>query len=267
MIRQPAVSGRFYPNDPDALREEVQRHIDASAAPQPALGVVVPHAGFMYSGGVAGSVYSHIEIPQTVLLLGPNHTVQGRPIALMSRGSWSMPFGDLEIDTELAEALMNHFPDVQDDAEAHQQEHSLETQLPFLHYFQKDFKFVPVCLQRLSLDDIARLATAVVKSVRAVNKPVLLVASSDMTHYESHQSASQKDRMAIERILELDPGGLYETVRSNRISMCGIIPVTTLLMACRELGASHAELKKYATSGEVSGDMDQVVGYAGMVVW
>ena len=118
-----------------------------------------------------------------------------------------MPFGDLEIDTELAEALMNHFPDVRDDAEAHQQEHSLETQLPFLHYFQKDFKFVPVCLQRLSLDDVAQLATAVVKAIRAVNKPVLLVASSDMTHYESHQSASQKDRMAIERNFGTGPRG------------------------------------------------------------
>ena len=158
MIRQPAVSGRFYPDDPDALREEVQRHIDASATTHPVLGVVAPHAGFVYSGDVAGSVYSHIEIPETVLLLGPNHTGQGRPISLMSRGAWSMPFGDLEIDTELAEALLSYFPEVQDDAEAHQQEHSLETQLPFLQYFQKEFKFVPVCLQRLSLDDVARLA-------------------------------------------------------------------------------------------------------------
>ncbi len=266
MARQPAVAGRFYPDDPQELRDEVQRHLQPDAAKVQARGVIAPHAGFMYSGDVAGSVYSRVEIPGTVILIGPNHTGMGERISLMARGTWSMPLGDLEIDTPLAEAILKHLPMARESEAAHRKEHSLETQLPFLQYFRREFTFVPICLMRLSWDECRILGEALVRAIRDVDRPVLIVASSDMTHYETHASASKKDHKAIDRILEMDPAGLYQTVEREGISMCGVHPATAMLTACRELGATRAELAKYMTSGEVSGDMGHVVGYAGVIV-
>ncbi len=266
MARPPAVAGRFYPDDPVALLEEVQRHLEQEIPKVSAKGVIAPHAGFMYSGDVAGTVYSRIEIPDTVILLGPNHTGMGERIAVFSHGSWIMPFGDLEIDANLAKAILDNLPIAHENEDAHRLEHSLETQLPFLQYFRKQFKFVPICLMRLSLEECRMLAKAIVQAVRSYDRPVLIVASSDMTHYESHARASEKDHMAIDQILKMDPEGLFRTVEKEGITMCGVNPATVMLAACKELGATQAELAKYMTSGEVSGDMDQVVGYAGVVV-
>ena len=220
----------------------------------------------MYSGDVAGSVYSRVEIPDTVILLGPNHTGMGERIALACHGSWIMPFGDLEIDSNLAMAILENLPIGRENEDAHRLEHSLETQLPFLQYFRKQFKIVPICFMRLSLDECRMLAQAIVKAVRSCDRSVLIVASSDMTHYESHARASEKDHEAIEQILNMDPEGLFHTVEKGGITMCGINPATVMLAACKELGATQAELARYMTSGEISGNMDQVVGYAGVVV-
>jgi AmmeMemoRadiSam system protein B len=266
MARPPAVAGRFYPENPQALLEEVQLHLEQKTPKVSAKGVIAPHAGFKYSGDVAGTVYSRVEIPDTVILLGPNHTGMGERIAICSHGSWIMPFGDLEIDTNLAKAILQELPIARESEEAHRLEHSLETQLPFLQYFRKQFKFVPICLMRLSFDECQMLAHAIVRVVRSYDRPVLIVASSDMTHYESHICASEKDHRAIEQILKMDPEGLFRTVETEGITMCGVNPATVMLAACKELGATQAELARYMTSGEVSGDMDQVVGYAGVVV-
>lgn len=266
MKREPAVAGRFYPRDPLALRDAVKSHIDATAEKHSAIGVVAPHAGFKYSGDVAGSVYSRLEIPETVLLLGPNHTGMGERISLMAKGTWSMPFGDLEIDSGLAQALLAESPHIFDSAPAHLSEHSIETQLPFLQYFREDFKFVPICLQRLSLEECRSLSEAISRAAEKTGRDILIVASSDMTHYETHASAEAKDRKAIERILKLDPEGLRATVEANAISMCGVNPVTVMLMAAKDMGATQAELANYMTSGETTGDFDSVVGYAGMLV-
>ena len=254
MTRKPAVAGRFYPNDPKALLEDVRGHLEEHENKVSALGVVAPHAGFMYSGDVAGSVYSRIEIPERVILLGPNHTGQGQRISVMTEGRWSMPFGDLDIDTELAGKILKHLPEARPDELAHQHEHSLETQLPFLQYFRKEFRIVPVCLMRLSWDQCRDLGRALAKAIQSVQGPVLLVASSDMTHYESHDDASRKDGKAIDRILDLDPQGLFDTVRDHQISMCGVNPATAMLVCSKELGATRAKLSRYMTSGEVSGD-------------
>ncbi len=266
MARPPAVAGRFYPADPQALLEEVQRHLEQNAPKISAKGVIAPHAGFMYSGHVAGTVYSQIEIPETVVLIGPNHTGMGERIAVSSSGSWIMPFGDLEIDTHLAKMILEYLPIAGESEDAHRLEHSLDTQLPYLQYFRKQFRFVPICLMRLSFDECRMLARAIVKAVRFCERNVLIVASSDMTHYESHACASEKDRKAIDQILKMDPEGLFRTVEEEGITMCGVNPATVMLAACKELGATQAELVRYMTSGEVSGDMDQVVGYAGVVV-
>lgn len=266
MIRKPAVAGRFYPDDPEALLKNVRSHLEQHDQKVSALGVVAPHAGFMYSGDVAGSVYSRIEIPDRIILLGPNHTGQGQRISVMAEGKWSMPFGDIGIDAELAGEILKQLPAARPDELAHQREHSLETQLPFLQYYRKDFRIVPICLMRLNWDQCRELGSALAKAIQAVQGPVLLVASSDMTHYESHDDASRQDGKAIDRILDLDPQGLFDTVHTNQISMCGVNPATAMLVCSRELGATRAELSRYMTSGEVSGDMNHVVGYAGVIV-
>ena len=266
MARLPAVAGRFYPEDPVALLEEVQRHVIQEAPKVNALGMIAPHAGFKYSGDVAGWVYSRIEIPETVILLGPNHTGMGERIAVYSYGAWRMPFGDLKIDAVLAKSILKDLPIARDNEDAHRLEHSLETQLPFLQYFRKQFKLVPICLMRLSFDECQMLAEAIVRAVRSCSRPVLIVASSDMTHYESHTCASEKDHRAIDQILKMDPEGLFRTVEKEGLTMCGVNPATVMLTACKELGATQAELVRYMTSGEISGNMDQVVGYAGVIV-
>jgi AmmeMemoRadiSam system protein B len=266
MKRYPSVADQFYQGDPQKLSEEVRKHIEEGAVRSRVIGVVSPHAGFVYSGDVAGAVYSRIEIPETVILIGPNHTGAGQRVSVMTEGTWSMPFGELEIDRELAEAICSASPSARSDPEAHLYEHSIETQLPFLQYFRKEFQIVPICLMRCDLAVCRELAQAIVKALSGVERSALLVASSDMTHYESHDSACRKDRLAIEQILRCDAEGLEGVVHENSISMCGVNPVTVMLMAANGLGAEKAELVRYMTSGEVSGDMDHVVGYAGMVV-
>ncbi|MCH8156173.1 MAG: AmmeMemoRadiSam system protein B [Nitrospinae bacterium] len=266
MSRPPAVAGRFYSGDSKSLTEEVRRHIKDAPEKTRVLGVLSPHAGFMYSGDVAGAVYSRIEIPDTVILLGPNHTGRGERVSVMTQGTWEMPQGNLEIDSELASAISRASSIARPDERAHHHEHSLETQLPFIQYFRKKFKIVPICFMRLDLKECEEISRAIVQAVKETGREVLVVASSDMTHYESHESASGKDRKAIDRILHLDAPGLYNTVRDNNISMCGVNPTTVMLMYARKMGAKEAELVKYMTSGEVSGDMQNVVGYAGVIV-
>ncbi|MFQ5449671.1 MAG: AmmeMemoRadiSam system protein B [Nitrospinaceae bacterium] len=266
MNRIPAVAGRFYPADPADLSEEIQKHIVAEAPRRGVIGLVSPHAGFMYSGDAAGAVYSRIEIPDTVLLLGPNHTGQGERFSVMTEGAWTMPFGELTIDRTLAEGICQTSPLIRSDSLAHKDEHSLETQLPFLQYFRRDFKIVPLCMMRASFKECSEVSRAILKAAGDLKRSVLIVASSDMTHYESHEDASRKDKKAIERILRLDAKGLHETVEANHITMCGVNPVTVMLLCANEMGAANSELVKYMTSGEVSGDYASVVGYAGMIV-
>ncbi|MBT3922143.1 MAG: AmmeMemoRadiSam system protein B [Nitrospina sp.] len=264
--RQPAVAGRFYSEEQENLVREVESHIERNVVRSPVLGIVAPHAGFKYSGDVAGAVYSRIEIPDTVILIGPNHTGRGEAVAVMTEGVWSMPMGDVAIDYELANAICEETVIAKPDSSAHRFEHSLETQLPFLQYFKKDFKIVPICLMRLQASACKVLSEGIVRAVNRLGRSVLLVASSDMTHYESQGKAETLDRKAIACIKKRDPVELYETVRSENITMCGVNPVTVMLHCCESLGAKESELVKYMTSGDVSGDMDKVVGYAGLVI-
>ncbi len=266
MHRTPAVAGQFYPADRDGLTEEIKKHIVQGAEKEPAIGIVSPHAGFMYSGDAAGAVYSRIEIPETVVLIGPNHTGEGPSVSVMTQGVWTLPFGDLAIDRELAASISEASANVHVDSSAHRYEHSLETQLPFLQYFRKEFKIVPICLKRISFKDCEEVSRAILAGIKKVDRPVLIVASSDMTHYESQASALRKDKQAIDQIVNRDAEGLFEIVEKNHISMCGVNPVTVMLLCAREMGASDSELIKYMTSGDVTGDYDQVVGYAGVIV-
>jgi len=266
MNRYPAVAGQFYPAEPEALTADIENHLTDVPEKMRAIGVVSPHAGFIYSGDTAGAVYSRIEIPDTVILIGPNHTGQGERVSVMTEGTWCMPLGDLSIDGDLAKSICAASPLVRADSRAHLHEHCIETQLPFLQYFRKDFKFVPICMMRLSFTECIEVSQAILSGVKKHEGTVLIVASSDMTHYESHASASEKDKKAIDQILRLDAKGLYTTVEKNGITMCGVIPATVMLLCANAMGAHDSELVKYMTSGEVSGDLDHVVGYAGMIV-
>jgi len=269
-VRHPAVAGRFYPRDPDDLRTEALGYLDqasiVSEARVRALGCIAPHAGYMYSGDVAGAVFGHVEIPERCIVLGPNHTGMGRALAIMSEGAWETPLGAVAIDGELADALKQRFPLLQDDAAAHRAEHAIEVELPFLKLRQPNLTFVPIAVGTAQFEPLEKLGQALAEVIAGQRDRVLIVASSDMNHYESDIITRTKDHRAIERILSLDPQGLYDVVTQQDISMCGFGPAVAMLTAARQLGAKSAELVKYATSGDVSGDRNMVVGYAGVAV-
>jgi hypothetical protein len=264
MKRMPAVSGQFYPGTASGLSRALLELTREVEAPEPAIGVVSPHAGYVYSGAVAGEVFSSVRVPGRAVIFCPNHTGIGEDAAIMSRGAWRMPWGDVPIDEELAARLETACPLLREDASAHSREHAIEVQIPFLHRFRPDVRIVPVALGRLSLEECRDLGEGVADAIAGDPGRPLLVASSDMSHYVPDAVARKKDRLAIDRMLALDPEGLFETVRSERISMCGVMPATVVLFAARRLGATSARLIRYATSGDVSRDFEQVVGYAGI---
>ncbi|HYA23956.1 MAG TPA: AmmeMemoRadiSam system protein B [Terriglobales bacterium] len=265
-LRHPAVAGRFYPGDRKTLIEDLESYLSPAVAAKTALGCIAPHAGYMYSGPVAGAVYANIQVPQRCVVLCPNHTGRGRPLAIMSSGAWQTPLGSVPIDAALATTLKEHLPLVSEDGEAHRSEHAIEVQLPFLQRRQPHFALVPIALGTGNFEILEKLGLALADVLKAQAGPVLMVASSDMNHYESDRITRVKDHKAIERILTLDARGLYETIINEDISMCGFGPAVAMLTAAKSLGASTAELIKYATSGDVSGDREMVVGYAGIVV-
>jgi MEMO1 family protein len=263
MDREPAVAGRFYAGEPGALLRDVDGFLAAGGEKAPAKGVVVPHAGYVYSGAIAGAVYARVDVPPRVIVLGPNHTGEGRPAALWPDGAWRFPTGEVPVDAQLTEALAKG-PLVERDRAAHFGEHSLEVQVPFLSRARPGVSIAALCLAHLRFADCEAIGRAVARAASAAG--ALVVASSDMSHYVSAAAAREKDHRAIERILALDAKGLYDVVHRESISMCGIIPATVMLVAAKELGATRAELVRYGNSGEVNGDTRQVVGYAGIIV-
>ncbi len=267
-VRHPAVAGRFYPRDPKDLSTEVRSYLSQTSKRQPvrAIGCLVPHAGYMYSGHVAGAVFAELEIPPLCLVLCPNHTGVGRALAIMSEGGWETPLGNVPIDHAFADALKRRCPLLHEDSTAHRNEHAAEVELPFLQMRQPKLKFVPIALGTGQFEALEQLGEAIADVIAAQQNPVLIVASSDMNHYESDAITRVKDYSAIEPILALDARALYGVVTQQNISMCGFGPAVAMLTAAKRLGATSAVLVKYATSGDVSGDRDLVVGYAGVVV-
>ena len=275
MIRKPAVAGQFYPSDKIELLKTVKSCLNTGAKKEKAIGVVSPHAGYIYSGQVAGSVFSSIEVPKVVVVISPNHTGRGAPAAIISDGEWETPLGRVKIDGRFARALMEECPNLREDALAHTFEHSLEVQLPFLQVLRPDVNIVPITVSHLRFSSCEELGHAIAQVVRKITpspngvelgENVLIVASSDMTHYEPCDVAKQKDSLAIERILALDARGLLDTCAREDITMCGVVPVAIMLIAAKELGARSGKLIKYATSFDVTRDYDQVVGYAGILI-
>lgn len=266
MKRSPAVAGKFYQDTGARLKEQVEQYIRYDAPKETVVGILAPHAGLVYSGPVAGAVFSAIKMPQTFVMLGPNHTGLGPAISLMDTGEWEIPTGLFKIDSRLASRIALNSDRVSRDTQAHIFEHSLEVQLPFIGCLAPATKIVPIALLAASYEDCLDLARAIAAAVRTADYPVVILASSDMSHYLSEKQARRLDTLALDKILALDPAGLYETVRRERITMCGYLPATVMLAASKLLGADSAQLISYATSGDVSGDYDSVVGYAGLVV-
>ncbi len=274
-LRTPAVAGRFYPGRADELLREVREFTSAGKTPVEsrriaAIGCVAPHAGYIYSGGVAGAVYSRLEIPEHCVVLCPNHTGKGRPLAVMASTRWQTPLGEIAADAELGTRLLRRFPALQEDSAAHRGEHAIEVQLPFLQARQPELHLVPIVIGTRDFDVLRGLGEALADVIGDLEEDrkakVLIVASSDMNHYESDAVTRVKDRVAIERVLAMDARGLWEVVLNEDISMCGFGPTVVMLTAAKLLGATSATLVKYATSGEVSGDYESVVGYAGIIV-
>ena len=265
-IRRPAVAGRFYPGDRDTLLGEVRTYLSPTEKTFSAIGCVVPHAGYIYSGHVAGAVFARLNIPQRCIVLCPNHTGMGQSLAIMSGGAWETPLGKVAVDSSLADALKHCYSLLTEDADAHRAEHAVEVELPFLQAKSPNFTFVPIALGTAKFDVLDSLGQAIADVVKDEPEPVLIIASSDMNHYENDKITRVKDHKAIEKILALDTRGLFDVVMNEDISMCGFGPTVAMLTAAKRLGATAAELIKYATSGDISGDREMVVGYAGILV-
>jgi MEMO1 family protein len=269
MVRLPAVAGRFYPSDPAELSAQVSEYVSSAKGltVRNVKSCLVPHAGLMFSGHVTGAVFSSIRIPEKVVILGVRHRPPGSPAAIVSNGAWRTPLGDAEIDYELAEKLRAACPLLTEDAVAHSKEHSLEVEIPFLQVLAPDFSFVPIALGTAHFETLVTVGEAIGSVLAAENQEILLVTSSDLNHYEDDATTRVKDRKAIEQLLSMDARGLYDVCRKEEISMCGLGPAVAMLTALRFLKASNAELIRYATSADRSGDPSAVVGYAGMVFW
>lgn len=268
MIRQPVVAGRFYPGDPAGLRREVAGYLGQAAprSEKPTLLAMAPHAGYVFSGSVAGRTLGAARLADTLLLLGPNHTGRGARLAVWPEGTWLVPGCEVPVDAGLAGELLAAEPRLTPDVAAHLGEHSLEVELPFLCAVNPGARIVPVCVAEPDPAVLREVAGSMVAVLGALARPVSIVVSSDMSHYISHNAAKKRDSMALSRVLALDPEGLCQVVRREGITMCGVMPMALGLFVALGLGAREATLAAYATSGEVTGDMEQVVGYAGVLV-
>lgn len=278
-LRKPAVAGSFYAGDLKSLNTQIEKCFMHKIGPgklPPAVlagerkivGLISPHAGYMYSGPVAAHGFYKIALdgtPDTIIILGPNHRGFGEDISIMVEGKWKTPLGEIEIDTEMAEDILKNSKIIKNDKKAHQYEHSIEVQLPFIQcIFGNNIKFVPICMTRQDIDTDIEIAQSICSSV--VDKNILIIASSDFTHYEPQEYAKNVDKQAIDAILEFNPKKLYDMIYQQNLTMCGPGPITVMLIACETLGAKKAELLKYATSGDVSGAYDKVVGYASLII-
>lgn len=264
----PAVAGQFYSGTALGLERQLKQLIDPKAKKEKIIGAIVPHAGYIYSGRVAGAVFSAIERADTFIILGPNHTGYGKQFSIMSSGLWKTPLGEVKIDEELGETLLKNSQFLEEDDLAHRFEHSLEVQVPFLQYLfsSEKIKIVPIVMASGDLSDYQKLGKELSQTIQQSKKQAVVLASSDMTHYEAQELAESKDKKAIDKILKLDEEGLLDIINEHHITMCGSAPAAVLLSYAKQREATSARLIKYETSAKTSGDFSSVVGYAGVII-
>lgn len=258
-MRRPAVAGTFYPSSRESLLAMLKEFVDRTPDDS-IIACISPHAGYIYSGRTAGKVYSLIPQVETYVIVGPNHTGLGSPIAL-STDKWSTPLGEVEVDMEFVDAMPKKIIDL--DETAHRSEHSLEVQVPFLQYIARDFKIVPICLGMQDEETAREVADEIIEAKEKTGKDVVLIASSDMHHYLPDEECRRKDRVVIDFILSMDVSKFYGTIYRLQASVCGYGAIAVAMMYAKHYGG-FAELVDYSTSGDVE-PMHEVVGYAGMV--
>jgi AmmeMemoRadiSam system protein B len=272
MIRKAAKAGSFYPAQPEHLRQEIVGYLNNKMIKKDAIGLIAPHAGYMYSGGVAGAVYSSITPSETFIILCPNHTGEGKLFSIMTNGIWQTPIGDVQIDFEFANKLSATSRYIQTDHLAHLYEHAIEVQLPFLQILFKNFQIVPICMGSNHPSIYKEIGMEIANCIKSSQKKVTIIASSDMSHEGQLNEATLEkylkyhDQLAIDAILELNEDELIGRIEKLRITMCGYGPAIAMLTAAKQLGCKKGELIKYATSWDVTHDYSYVVGYAGIVV-
>ena len=267
LIRKPHVAGSFYPSDPTELREFCQKHLASQEVPVRAKAVILPHAGYVYSGRTACRTLSNINVPENVVLTGPDHFGAGPEFSLFPRGAWENPLGSVPVAEDLASALLESSHDIHADENAHRAEHSLEVLLPFLQFKNPDVKITPLLAGTLDFDLAARVSRQMgeILALKMQTQDVLVVISNDMSHYEPEDATRRKDQYALEAILKLDARELLKAIQLYKITMCGMVPVFMLLTMKDYLGITKARLVEYTTSAEASGDRSRVVGYAGFI--
>jgi len=267
MLRLPAVAGQFYPANPRELSRLIRQFTEAEVPAEKvhARACIVPHAGYVYSGGVAGAVFSRVVLPGKIIVVGVRHSPPGADLAILSKGAWRTPLGDAVLDEDLARKVREACPGLREDSVAHSREHSLEVQIPFLQALQPGFMFVPVAVGTLRFAELQEMGMGLARVLTESQEEILIVTSSDMNHYEDDETTRRKDAQAIEKLEAVDARGLYDVCRLEGISMCGLGPAVATLTAMTELGVTRGEVVRYATSGDLSGDRDAVVGYAGMI--
>lgn len=266
MIRNPVVAGTFYPADPDELRQMVNQMLESNAVDEEAIAAVLPHAGYIYSGPVAGATISRMKLKKTAIIIGPNHTGLGDVFSIITEGAFLTPLGEVKINSSLARTILECSSHLKEDKEAQWSEHSVEVQIPFLQVLKDDIEIVPIVLSHSREPVFTEIGGEIARAVRETGNEVVLIASSDMTHYEPQEIAEEKDRYAIEAILALDEDELSRRIAGRNITMCGWVPTVSMIAAARELGAKKGELIRYQTSGNISGDFSGVVGYAGILL-
>ena len=275
-IRRPTVAGQFYEGDAEALRAQIKNcflnelgpkklpNVNLDIHPRNIVGLICPHAGYMYSGPVAASAFYELALdgkPDTVVLMGPNHTGYGSALSLMREGVWRTPLGDIEINTEMANKITHETTVIDVDELAHRYEHSIEVQLPFLQFlYGNTFKIVPICFLMQDYDSAVEVGRALAEALDGTN--TVVIASSDMTHYEPAKTAAAKDQAALKAVTNMDARRFYETVETRNITACGYAPITALITYAKGVNAKEAELLSYHNSGDVTGDYSSVVGYA-----
>ncbi len=276
MDRLPIVSGSFYPGIEEELVDSIKTYMGLSAGSAKTavdgtgnrniLGAMSPHAGYVYSGRVMGSVFSRIDVPDTVVVLAPNHTGRGLPFSVWPDGCWITPLGETSVDEELVDEILSSCELFEKDRAAHINEHSAEVILPFLQFNNPGVRIVVIVIMSDDFEDLRMIGRSIGSVLNATRPDALVVASSDMTHYESRQTAGRKDKSAIAEIVALREEGLYRVARELNVTMCGINPVISMMVCSKERAATKAELTMYETSGDVTGDYDRVVGYAGVII-
>lgn len=266
MIRTPIVNGQFYPNKTDQLEKTIKGYRPSGESKIDAKGIILPHAGYLYSGRVAVTTVSKVLAKKRLIILGPNHSGLGVNFAIWPKGKWNTPLGDVAVDEELAALILSKSDIIEENYASHRNEHSIEVELPILQYFFGEFSFVPIACMQADSRLYQKVAAEIAEAIKAIKNDILLIASTDLTHYEPDPAARRKDSLAIEAIINLDEDGLVQTVSKNEISMCGLAPVAIFISCLRKLGAKKAQVALYQTSADFSGDSSSVVGYAGIII-